>query len=114
MTSAVLTSPENLDLIKQKAEKREAIKLAKEKKTTKPPAKRGRPPKKPQEETEEEETEGEESSSEEDLDFCMICIGVMPRHTNSRTCKTCASCERPFHSKCIKSTVTPFICFKCR
>jgi len=102
MSSTILTSPANIAALKEKATKRPAKKSD----GVTQPAKRVRKPKpklKPE----------VAPSSDDDLDFCVICLKLMPLMLTAKNCVKCIECQRPVHSRCVKSSTAIFKCKHC-
>ena len=109
MKSTILTSPENVVNIRQKAEEKrakEAKKNQKEKeKTIKPPAAKrnhrtfSAPPQM-------------ESDSEEE-NFCTICKDPMPKKLTKTNAIHCNGCDRAVHLKCARILADGYTCVHC-
>lgn len=87
--------------------KSRATKLKKSKKMNKFTAKKGRPKKK------KVSQKNDDLNSEGDLDFCMICLQLMPKRLNRNNSTQCKSCHRPFYLKCVSFSGSSFSCFNC-
>lgn len=104
MKSAILTSPETVAALHEKAAKKlfapTPIKKAKRKTTA--PAKPSAKCKKPN------------FSDEEDLDFCLICLDLLPpKLTKANSIKCNGGCDRFVHLKCAAMTKSYFTCENC-
>lgn len=118
--SSVLTSPENIAVLKKKAaEKKEkeqkkaapkkvipknatpkkATPKKKSQKKVTPPAKRPKAKTSP--------------SSDEDEDFCIICLTLMPNILTASNSIKCNTCQRPVHLKCANMSESYFTCKHC-
>lgn len=104
MQSSVLTSPENIAALKEKAAKRKYRKTSKK---TKPPTKHAKIQKSPSKEDE------SPSSASEDDDFCIICIKKMPKKLTTANSIKCNSCKRPVHLKCADMRRSYYTCKHC-
>lgn len=113
MKSAILTSPENRDELREKRAKRVAaeqkkadkskVKAVKSKakakpNTPKPPAKRAK---------------RRTYSSSSDEDFCIICSQMMPKRLITANSIACKKCDRPVHKTCANILATGFTCENC-
>lgn len=112
MKSAILTSSDNRQQLREKQAKRDASKTPKKgsvsnttKSNPKTPAKRGRPPKKARKQL--------SSDENDDEDFCIICLETMPRVLNRNNSIACSECKREVHLKCANLTKSYFICQNC-
>jgi len=109
MKSTILTSPENVANLRQKAEEKQAKEAKKHKKKMQevvklPAAKRSRrtcqaPPLM-------------ESDSEEE-DFCTICKGPMPKKLTKNNAIHCNGCDRAVHLKCARVLADGYTCVHC-
>lgn len=128
MKSTVLTSDENVKIAHEKADDKKKKAEEKEKKAEKkkqkaeekekkaekkkqkgdegPPAKRSR-------RTKSVPAALVERSSDEDVDFCIICMGNMPKKLTSKNSIQCIECEREVHLKCANMTRGYWMCSHC-
>lgn len=109
MKTTILTSPENVAIIKDKAEMKRAKDSKKEQKkmdkTLKPlTAKRSRRTLLPALES------GSDSEEEE---FCIICKGPMPKKLTKNNSIHCNGCDRAVHLKCAKVSAGGYTCVHC-
>lgn len=123
MQSAVLTSPECIASLKEKAAKR-AAKLPAKQAFVSPSKERGRKvtlakpstkrtkatPSKPSA----KRTKAKESPpSDDDVDFCLICLDLLPRKLTAANSIKCNECSRPVHLKCADMRASYFTCKHC-
>lgn len=106
MASTILTSPETVATLHEKAAKKRAaptpIKKAKRKAT--PPAKKSAKRKK----------QTKKDSDEEDLDFCLICLDLLPpKLTKANSIKCNGGCDRFVHLKCAAIKKSYYTCKNC-
>lgn len=109
MQSAVLTSPEVVCELRDKAEKKREREA---KKGDTPSAKkqkvRGKS-KTPQK----KQPSPTDTDVEEDVDFCIICMKSMPKKMNRQNTIHCNVCDRAVHLKCAKMTASYWTCKHC-
>ena len=104
MASAILTSLENINQLRDRQQKRVSrnslragpSNTAKSDKTLKAPAKRKK-----------------SSSSEYDKDFCLICLETMPCRLTAFNSVACIECKSYVHLKCANMSTSYFICRNC-
>lgn len=99
MKSAVLTSPEVLSELREKAEK----KREREEKRDNTPASKKRKVR----------GKSKEEDEEEDVDFCIICMKNMPKKMNRQNTIHCNVCDRAVHLKCAGMTASNWTCKHC-
>ncbi|XP_017050190.1 uncharacterized protein LOC108094242 [Drosophila ficusphila] len=99
MRSAILTSPEFVTELREKA----AIKRKKEEEAKKTPAPKRRTRSQPAR---------RDSSDDEDVDFCILCLESMPKKLTKNNSVACMECGRDVHAKCATSANT-FTCPNC-
>lgn len=113
MKTTILTSAENVEIVRKKADEKRAkqarIDEKKAKKAGGPPAKRSRRlfsvPAKFVDQISEEESEEEE--------FCIICKGSMPKKMNKNNTIHCIHCDRAVHLKCANLHGGLYTCVHC-
>ncbi|XP_054729343.1 uncharacterized protein LOC129238338 [Anastrepha obliqua] len=118
MKSAVLTSPECVTEIREKAKKKQeklsekgdtpAAKNRKSTPATKKLKGRGKP-KTPLKKI----PSSTETDDEEDIDFCIICMENMPKKENRRNTAHCIACDRGVHLSCAGENPNAFTCVQC-
>lgn len=109
MKSAILTSPENVAAIHQKAAEKQ-LKLDKQARKNEekaPPKKRARRLKSTT------ATNRKSSSEEEEGEFCTICMKAMPKKMNKNNTIHCNECDRAFHLKCVTLKGDFYTCVHC-
>ncbi|XP_049302937.1 uncharacterized protein LOC125776096 [Bactrocera dorsalis] len=109
MESTILTSPEVVADLRDKAEKKRqkltkaadepAAKKQKGRGKSKTPRKRSPSP--------------TETDIEEDFDFCTICKKKMPKHENRQNTAHCIVCDRGVHLKCAGPNPNTYTCIHC-
>lgn len=115
MESAILTSPEKVSDLRERAKKRKqnadkkAAKKAKQKKPVK--SKPSSPQKKvaPSKKT----NEASSSSYPSEKDFCIICLQPMPNKLTKNNSIACNTCKRDVHLKCANIKNSYFTCVHC-
>lgn len=101
MKTAILTSPEVLDNLREEAKLKE--KAAK---------KQGPPPKKRR--TSRTKNQKLSSDEEKDLDFCIICYEDMPAKLTKNNSTKCIKCGSEVHAKCVTVSSNVFTCINCK
>lgn len=132
MQSSVLTSPEVLTALKEKTAQREMKEVAKSAKPSQPPKQgtkraRGAPvnqlPAKPAAKcsklaltkTFTQKTKPKEAEAlDEDMDFCIICLKLLPRKLTIKNSIKCIGCDRPVHLKCANHHASFWQCQHCK
>lgn len=116
MKTTVLTSPESVVVLREKA-KRSAERAAKRASVTPQKKQRGRPqgkrqasPAKPSTKRTKQKTS---PPSDDDVDFCLICLQLLPRKLTAANSNKCNECQRPVHSKCVDMRASYFTCKHC-
>ncbi|XP_018407563.1 PREDICTED: uncharacterized protein LOC108783490 [Cyphomyrmex costatus] len=112
MQSAVITSPECIASLNEKATKTAAKQL------TKQAVKRGRKATKRTKATlskpSAKRIKAKESSpSDDDVDFCIICLDLLPRNLTAENSIKCNECSRSVHLKCAEMRASYFTCKHC-
>lgn len=102
MKSAILTSPDVVTNLREKAE------LKKDK-----AAKQGPPPKKRRTSRTTNRNPHLSSDEEKDIDFCIICYKDMPAKLSKYNSTKCIECGREVHAKCVKVSSNVFTCKNC-
>lgn len=123
MKSAIYTTQETRDTLKEKSDKREANKKKKEVAKAKSPAKspkgrakgikttpvkKGRPARKPKKKVSPPDT-----SSSSDDDMCGICGDALPKRLDRNNSIKCNTCKKDFHARCAKFSNSYFTCRDC-
>ncbi|KYM95850.1 hypothetical protein ALC62_13501 [Cyphomyrmex costatus] len=111
MQSAIITSPECIASFNEKATKTAAKQL------TKQAAKRGRKATKrtkatPSKPSAKRIKAKESSPSDDDMDFCIICLDLLPRNLTAENSIKCNECS-PVHLKCAEMRASYFTCKHC-
>lgn len=110
MKSAILTSPENRDELREKRAKRDAAEQMKEQRKQQRELKKATPAKKSKPQTRARYTR---ANSPEDLDFCIICMQHMPSKLTKNNSINCNSCDRAVHLRCARVNAGGFTCENC-
>lgn len=117
MQSAILTSPDNMAVLKEKKKAADAKKAAAEAKKATPKKKAiASPPAKRAKKTKQQKSPAKDkssSSSSEDDDFCIICIKKMPKKLTAANSIKCNVCRRAVHLKCANMSGSYFTCKHC-
>lgn len=109
MKSTILTSPDNVQIVHDKAnKKRKSLEKKKQNIENGPPSKRTRRTK-----TVPATKTPSGSSDEEDVDFCIICMRNMPTKLNRNNAIHCNECDRAVHLKCANMKTGYFTCSQC-
>lgn len=107
MKSAVLTSPEEVAVLREQAKKRTA---SAEKKVKSPQKKVAKPSTLT---LKKKSKKCETSSSSCDVDFCIICMKDLPHQLTKKNSIECNVCKRPVHFTCAELQYGIFICINC-
>lgn len=101
MKSTILTSPENVAALKEKAQKKR-ISDEKNKQKAEGQSKRRR-----------RTVTKEIQADDDEEEFCIICKGSMPKKLTKLNCVHCNECDRPVHLKCANVSAGGYTCIHC-
>ena len=110
MKSTVLTSPESIVVLKEKAAQR-AAKLAPPQASSSPSTKRTKVTRsKPSAKRAKAQVP---PPADDDCNVCLICLNIMPLHLTAANSIRCNECSRPVHLKCANMRASYFTCNNC-
>ncbi|XP_055308969.1 uncharacterized protein LOC129572878 [Sitodiplosis mosellana] len=109
MKAAILTSPEVVADLREKADaKRKKIEQQKEKGTKKgPPAKKNKPSARPTRQAK------RAARPTRDVEFCILCFDDMPERMTAQNTAKCIECQREVHLRCVYASPNTFKCPNC-
>lgn len=111
----MLTSTESVVVLREKASKaaeRAAKRASASLRKNSTPKKRGRPAKR-QALLPAKPSKVSSSEDDEDVDFCLICLALLPKKLNAANSIHCNVCDRRVHLKCAGKTASYFTCKHC-